>query len=196
MKSVVSFLKAHGYSLFVTALVLALGLISWRLRSPDAPASAEQPAASPAPQPTAAPSPTATPQPQITWLRPVSGGILTEYSYAVPVWNASMDCWQCHEGVDLAAGAGETVRASADGTVLAVERDPLLGLTVRLSHADGWESAYASLQQTPLQPGDRVSAGDSVGLAGSSADSEALLGAHVHFSLTQNDLPVKPAFQP
>lgn len=195
MKSVVSFLKAHGYSLFVTALVLTLGLISWRLRSEDTPASAEQPRPTATPAPTATPDPTATPQPDLQLRRPVSGGILTEYSDAMPAWNASMDCWQCHTGVDLAANAGEAVLAAADGQVLSIQNDPLLGLTIEINHGEGWITAYSSLAQISLQPGDYVKSGDEIGKAGNSADSEALLGTHLHFELIQDGLPVKPAFQ-
>ncbi len=196
MKSVLSFVKVHSYSLFVTALVLALGLISWRLRSGDAPASAEQPIPSITPAPTAIPAPTATPAPGKRWRRPASGGLLTEYSSDKPAWNASMDCWQVHAGVDLAASAGEAICAAADGQVLSVQRDPLLGLTLQIDHGEGWVSSYSSLAQADLQPGDRVQTGDAVGLAGDSADSESLLGTHLHFELTRYGMPMKPAFQP
>ena len=194
MKSVVSFLKAHGYGLFMTALVLSLGVISWRLRGSDTPASAEQPPVIPTPAPTASPSPTATPQPEIGWQRPVSGGVLSEYSYALPAWNASMDCWQSHAGIDLAAASGEAVRAAADGEVLSVQADPLLGLCVQINHGEGWVSLYAALAQAQVAPGDRVKSGDVLGQAGNSADSEALLGTLLHFALTRDGLPVKPAF--
>ncbi|MDO4356464.1 MAG: M23 family metallopeptidase [Clostridia bacterium] len=196
MKSILTFLKVHSYSVFVTALVLALGLISWRLRSEDAPASAEQPLPTVAPVPSATSAPTATPVPERRWQRPASGGLLTEYSDAQPAWNASMDCWQCHTGVDLAAGAGETICAAADGQVLSIAEDPLLGLTLQLDHGEGWVSTYSSLAQAQVRPGDRVRAGDVVGVAGNSADSESLLGVHLHFELAQYGLPMKPAFQP
>ena len=193
MRPVLTFLRSHGYELFITSLVLALGVASRQLRHNGV---AVEAAAISTPSPTAVPSasPTATPIPERTWLRPVSGGILTPYADAQPLWNADMDCWQTHAAVDLAAAPDEPVLAAADGLVLTCTDDPLLGLTVTLDHGDGFISRYSSLSTFHCTPGDRIHAGESLGAAGNSADSEALLGTHLHFELLRNDIPVKPIF--
>ena len=53
-------------------------------------------------------------------------------------------------------------------------RDPLLGYTVRLEHADGYESLYACLQSAEMvEVGRTVQMGDVIGAVGESADAEA-----------------------
>ena len=186
-----SFLQKHGYTLFVTALVLALGLITLHLRASagDAPASVPISAA------TAVPAPTPSSAPDPVWLRPVSGGILTPYSADEPLWNDAMACWQTHPAVDIAAAPDESVHAAAAGTVRSVTEDPLLGLTVVLSHPGGWESVYASLSSACCRPGHSVRAGEVIGSAGHTADGETSLPCHLHFALFRDSLPFKPTFR-
>lgn len=194
MRPVFTFLRSHGYEIFITSLVLTLGIVSRQLRHHGV---AVEAAALSTPVPTAAPptAPILTPVPEPQWLRPVSGGILTPYADSQPLWSADMDCWQTHAAVDLAAAPDEPVLAAADGVVLSCANDPLLGLTVILDHGDGYISRYCALSAIHCNPGDSLRAGESIGLAGNSADSEARLGSHLHFELLQNDLPIKPVFR-
>lgn len=189
----IHFLKLHGYTLFVTILVLALGAGSMHLRHvrtrPQTVSAVPPVTAAPSPLSSAAPSAA----PARVWLRPVSGGILTAYSDALR-YSADMDCWQVHAGVDFAASPDEPVRAAADGRVLSVSQDPLLGLTVVVDHGDGLESRYSSLAAASCTPGSRLRAGDILGTAGDTADSETLLGCHLHFEATENGLPMRPLF--
>ena len=77
------------------------------------------------------------------------------------------DRWQTHAAIDIAAPLGTAVAASADGTVMEAYQDPLLGYTVRLSHADGYESLYAGLQSAEIATvGAEVSAGEVIGAVG------------------------------
>lgn len=197
MKNLLVFLKSHSYEILVTALVLSLGVITRQLRHAESRAEAVAAIATAAPVATTAPTtaPTQTPTPAPTWLRPVTGGVLTAYSDSQPQWSADMDCWQIHAATDLSAAPGETVRAAADGAVTSIAQDPLLGLTVTLCHADGYETVYASLDSVQCAVGDMLNSGDVLGVAGDSADSEALLGCHLHFELLQNGLPAKPDFR-
>lgn len=184
--------RRHGYELFVTLLVLALGCVSFSLRSGggEAPAVAvSAPAASP--QPAAVPAAEAK-----LLLRPVSGGILTPYADSSPVWNGGMGCWQTHAAVDFAASEGEPVLAADDGAVADVRRDPLLGLTVVLTHSGDAESVYASLSSADCRIGQIVRRGEIIGTAGNSADGEAVMGCHLHFELLRGGLPARPVFAP
>ena len=54
-----------------------------------------------------------------------------------------------------------------------VRYDDLMGVTVVISHADGYETQYSSLQQEPpVEQGKTVKAGDIIGLVGSTAAAE------------------------
>ena len=69
-----------------------------------------------------------------------------------------------------------------------------MGVTVTLSHEDGYHTRYANLQpEVPVRPGDAVSAGQIIGAVGSSAAAEANQPPHLHFSVAQNGDAVDPA---
>ena len=73
-----------------------------------------------------------------------------EYRPDALVWSDTLQLWQTHAAMDIAAPLGTAVLACADGTVTQAYRDPLLGYTVRLEHEDGYESLYACLQSAEM----------------------------------------------
>ena len=101
--------------------------------------------------------------------------------------------WRVHNGVDYGAEAGAPVLAAAEGTVTEVKEDDLLGVTVVLRHAGGYETTYAGLAQMPeLTVGQRVTLGQKIGEVGTTALAETALGPHIHFSVTYQDMPMDP----
>lgn len=88
-----------------------------------------------------------------------------------------------HNGVDIPAPAGALVRAAADGTVEAVRRQGLGGVTVHLRHADGTRTLYAHLGNLvpAIAEGRRVvRAGDALGYV---ARTGVTYGTHVFFAV-------------
>ena len=55
---------------------------------------------------------------------PVSGDILTEYSWGELV-KTSGGVWRTHDGIDIAAESGDSVKAMTSGTVSDIYSDPL-----------------------------------------------------------------------
>ena len=51
-----------------------------------------------------------------------------------------MQDWRTHNGIDIAATAGQAVASIADGTVTAIYEDDYLGTTVVLSHGNGYST--------------------------------------------------------
>jgi len=100
--------------------------------------------------------PTAAP---ISWVRPVSGKVLQGYS-EVPVYYAERGVWKNHLGIDFAAEEGENVYAVASGTVTENEK------TVRIDHGNGYMSVYQGIERITVQKGQRVKAGESLGVTG------------------------------
>jgi hypothetical protein len=92
-----------------------------------------------------------------------------------------------HEGLDIRAPHGSDVLAAADGTVRAVHLngniDPKkhpYGNEVRIAHAGGYETIYAHLKSVAVAVGKTVSAGDVIGEADSTGNSQ---GSHLHLTL-------------
>ena len=124
---------------------------------------------------------------------PVSGETQSAYSMEQLAFNATTRDWRTHEGVDLAAVSGEPVKASCAGTVAAVYEDEALGMTVVISHADGYATHYSNLAELPtVSVGDSVSAGDVIGAVGETALLESGEEPHLHFAVYSGSTPVDP----
>lgn len=90
-----------------------------------------------------------------------------------------------HEGLDLFAPSGANVYAAADGEVYEAgnRKGHPYGIQVRIKHeSDGvvFHTVYAHLSETFVQPGQRVKAGERIGLADNTGNS---FGSHLHLTL-------------
>ena len=125
---------------------------------------------------------------------PLTGETLVDYAMDCLTYNPTTRDWRTHDGIDVAAEAGTQVCAAADGVVSSVYSDDALGMTVVISHEDGYSTKYACLAEEVLvQPGDSVKMGDAIGTVGQTALMESALGDHLHFSVTREDKAVDPA---
>ena len=99
-------------------------------------------------------------------------------------------CSTFHDGVDFNPGNGTPVMSIADGVVvLATENGGGLGVNVEVQHNIGGElvtSSYAHMQYGSLQvsEGQRVSAGQQIGLVGTTGQST---GPHLHLEMFGTD---------
>ena len=152
---------------------------SGSLREPSALQGASSPASS-----SAAPAST----------QPVSGRVLNGYSGDELVYSKTLGDWRTHNGIDIQASEGDSVRTAAGGTVLSVKDDELMGTTVVIQHGGGYTTQYSCLQKDPpVQEGDQVAAGDVIGLVGSTASAEGSMGPHLHFSVSKDGQVIDPA---
>ena len=87
-----------------------------------------------------------------------------------------------HFGVDIAAGANESVLATLDGTVIFCGYMPGSGYVILLQHTSNLVSAYKHCGSLLKSPGDKVVAGEVIALVGGSTDDEAE-SPHLHFEL-------------
>ncbi len=132
-------------------------------------------------------------EPPVLIVSPLLGETVTVFSAEMPLYNATTADWRTHEGIDITAAAGTAVVAASGGTVLSVEKDDRLGTTIVISHRDGYETTYASLQEDVMvAEGDYVSAGQKIAAVGNTTLTESALGAHLHFSVTKDGVSVNP----
>ena len=144
--------------------------------------------------PATEPKPTEAPKKVLKTRLPVSGQEIYGYSMETLSYNETTRDWRVHNGIDIAAEEGAEVCAAAEGTVIAVREDDAMGCTVVIRHDGGYVTEYASLREDlTVQKGDAVTLGQTIGYAGSTALVETTLGAHVHFSVTHQDVPMDPA---
>ncbi len=139
-----------------------------------------------------APEAPLTEQP-VSYIRPVEGGVQRPYSMETLLYDATMQDWRTHGGIDYAAADGSAVAAAADGVVVSVTEDGLLGTTITLSHADGLETVYANLAPgTYVRAGENVTQGQIIASVGTTALSEANEAGHLHFAMQRDGAAVDP----
>jgi murein DD-endopeptidase MepM/ murein hydrolase activator NlpD len=95
-----------------------------------------------------------------------------------------------HKGVDIAAPRGTAVHASGEGEILRIGRQPDgYGNFIEMRHPNGMTTLYAHLSRIDVASGDRVSAGERIGLVGSTGYST---GPHLHFEVRRGGIQINP----
>jgi murein DD-endopeptidase MepM/ murein hydrolase activator NlpD len=95
-----------------------------------------------------------------------------------------------HTGVDIKAKRGESIKATATGTVLEASYNGDYGHMVEIKNGNGFTTRFAHLQSYKVKVGDKVKRGQIVGIVGNSGRST---GAHLHYELCLNGKPINPA---
>lgn len=133
------------------------------------------------------------PQLSIKTMAPVEGQTVAVYAVDSLTYNETTRDWRVHNGIDIAAEAGTEVCAAADGEVYTVYEDEQMGMTVVIRHENGYTTRYSSLDaNTSVKAGDKVAAGQTIGLVGNTALMESAIGDHVHFSVTCDGKTIDP----
>jgi murein DD-endopeptidase MepM/ murein hydrolase activator NlpD len=94
-----------------------------------------------------------------------------------------------HTGIDLRGDEGETVRATAAGTVSHAGWSGGYGKMVEIDHGNGLATRYAHLSAIDVRVGDKVRIGQTVGKLGSTGRST---GPHLHYETRVEGDPVDP----
>lgn len=121
------------------------------------------------------------------WLVPCSYTMLTSPfgNRKAPLAGAST----YHQGVDLAAPRGTSVRASRAGIVTVAGYSNSAGNYVQINHQDGFSSIYMHLDTYCVSSGQVVSGGQQLGTVGTTGISK---GYHLHFGISYNGAYVNP----
>lgn len=96
-----------------------------------------------------------------------------------------------HNGIDIAVPPGTQVKAIAAGRVIESAPHGGYGNLVRVQHDDGSISSYGHNSRLDVAVGERVAAGQTLALSGSTGRST---GPHVHFELWKNGANVTEGY--
>ena len=150
-----------------------------------------EPAAAPEPAETVEVWSEAETEPVVVW--PVEGELERVHDLERLHYDVTLRDWRTHEGVDILAPLGETVRAAKAGTVQSIEDDGLYGTVVTIDHGDGSSALYANLASLPaVSVGEWVEAGTVIGAVGTTALCEIGQGTHLHFAMYLDGASVDP----
>lgn len=117
----------------------------------------------------------------LSW--PVSGNLLAGFGGRLPDGRRS-------DGVLIAAPAGTTVKAVADGKVVFADWMTGYGNILIVDHGNGYMSLYAHNDGLLRSAGDAVRRGEAVAAVGSSGGQET---PALYFELRRNGAPVNPS---
>lgn len=130
------------------------------------------------------------------FVTPTGGVIMNSFSDSVPVFSVTMNDYRTHTGVDVSVGAGDAVRAAAEGVIDKIWDDPMMGKCLSIRHSGGAVSTYKNLSPDipeGIAEGATVITGQTIAAAGESALAEIAEDSHVHYELSINGANVDPA---
>ncbi len=99
---------------------------------------------------------------------------------------------RAHNGVDYGAGVGAPVVSIAPGVVTMAGWSGGGGRTVKVRHANGYDSEYLHLSAIAVRAGARIGQGELVGRVGQSG---LATGPHLHYGLKKNGGYVNPVLE-
>ena len=94
-----------------------------------------------------------------------------------------------HTGLDFAVPVGTLVRATADGTVVALKNERGMGKMIRIDHGDRLTTAYAHLSAWKVRSGQKVKRGDVIAVSGNTGRSTA---PHLHYEVAVDGRKTDP----
>jgi murein DD-endopeptidase MepM/ murein hydrolase activator NlpD len=131
--------------------------------------------------------------PALLWsgpfVRPIDPQYLTTSSFGTRRDYSVADIGNFHAGQDFGAPEGVLVTAPADGVVALAEPLTVRGNAVILDHGRGIFTGYWHLSEIRVTPGQRVAAGDILGIVGNTGLST---GAHLHWEMRIYGVAVDP----
>lgn len=116
------------------------------------------------------------PQPEPSG-RPVEGGWLSQ-SYH-----------NGHIGLDIAVPTGTPVKTTMDGKVIHAGWNTQGYGNLVIVENGAYKTYYAHLSSIPVEVGDTVSAGSTIGISGNTGNST---GPHLHYEIRKNGAPINP----
>jgi len=124
--------------------------------------------------------------PDIPSIWPASGTVTSEFGEIRPT--------EIHKGIDISNNTGTPIRATANGTVIAVGSSGRYGRRIMIYHGtdengNTYVTIYAHLSQLNVKAGEKVVQGDIIGLMGNTGFSK---GSHLHYGVRVNGTPVNP----
>ena len=99
---------------------------------------------------------------------------------------------RAHNGVDYGAGSGAPVVSVAPGVVTLAGWSGGGGRTVKVRHANGYDSEYLHLSGIAVRAGARIGQGELVGRVGQSG---LATGPHLHYGLKRDGRYVNPVLE-
>jgi len=94
-----------------------------------------------------------------------------------------------HPGLDISAGQGTPVKATADGTVESAAYNGNYGNSIVITHGFGIATRFGHLSQYAVRAGQKVKRGEIIGYVGATGRATS---PHLHYEILLNGQPSNP----
>lgn len=130
---------------------------------------------------------------KVEFIKPLESSICS-VEYNVVYNNTSTDKWYKHMAIDFVADAGTAVCAMADGKVVKISMEEVLGNYIVVEHDDGIRTVYRFVEPVSnLREGDSVKQGQTIATVAQAYGTEYKDGTHLHLEMTQDGKYVDPS---
>lgn len=131
----------------------------------------------------------------LSFAKPLQGEILKIYSSDKVLYSKTLELWKTHDGIDIKADIGQSVKAIEKGVVEKVYDDSFYGTTVVIDHGQGYKSSYSNLDNNvPVAAKQSVTKGKVIGKVSNTAIGEIKDDPHLHFMLFKDNKNVDPTY--
>lgn len=124
---------------------------------------------------------------EITFTKPTEGEIICEYAKDNLIYSETLKEWITHTAIDIKTDKTSVIKSASDGVIKSIVNDPRYGLTVVISHDEGYETVYSNLLTAEfVVVGEEVTQGQTIGTAGNTSAFESSMECHLHFELIKD----------
>lgn len=130
---------------------------------------------------------------ELSFMAPVAGEIIKDFAQESLIYSKTLEEWTTHTGIDIKADKTSVVMASEGGTIESIKNDPRYGLTITISHENGFKTIYSNLLSTEfVNENELVEKGQTIGTVGDTASFEIADDSHLHFEIYKDGVVVNP----
>lgn len=124
---------------------------------------------------------------QLNFVKPVEGIVIKPFSMDELVYSKTLGIWKTHRGTDISSKTLTSVKAAERGKIVKIYEDTLYGMTIEISHRQGYVTKYSNLDnQVSVKLNQEVIKGQTIGKVGKTAISEIEDEEHLHIELYIN----------
>lgn len=125
-------------------------------------------------------------------LRPLEGEVLIPFSMDGGVYFSTLDHYKYNPALMIVAKEDMAVAACAEGEVIDIFEDAVIGHAVTMDLGDGYQLTYGQLKEVNVSENSYVNPGELIGTVAAPTKYFSVEGANLYLKLTMDGKPVNP----
>lgn len=130
----------------------------------------------------------------LSFSKPLQGDVLKMYSIDKVIYSKTLELWKTHDGIDIKADIGQSVKSIEKGIIEKVYDDAFYGTTIVIDHGQGYKSSYSNLDtNVSVKVKQTVKKGQVIAKVSNTSIGEIKDDPHLHFMLYKDNKIVDPS---